>query len=114
MKVADDTYREWDTCTDEWTSVPLDREDALSLAVGRAAAHSAHLTPEQALHAGEETLRFVDKHLCSCRARLGETVENRNGTLIALGTGPLAYHFDSYEDVARYCRSQQEKEADAR
>lgn len=89
MKPADDTYREWSTIVDEWVSEPMDRDEAV------------------AQH-GEDRVEFTDKHLCSCRARLGENLEIRNGQVIATGGGDLAYHFDSYEEVARFCRTQDE------
>lgn len=93
MKVADDTYREWSTIVDDWASEPMNREDAV-------AAHD------------EERVRFTDEHLCSCRARRGETIEIRDGRPIARGSGPLAFHFDSYDEVLRFCRTQDELRAE--
>ncbi len=93
MKTDDDTYRVWSTIVDDWTSDPMDRPEAVE----------AH---------GEDRVTWTDKHLCSCRSRLGETVEIRNGVPVATGGGKLAYHFDSYEEVARYCRTQEEMRAD--
>jgi hypothetical protein len=89
MKTADDTYREWSTVVDDWMSEPMGRDEAV-------AAHD------------DERVRFTDAHLCSCRARLGETIEIQDGRPIARGGGKLAYHFDSYEEVARFCVSQEE------
>ena len=89
MKRSDTAYQVWDTVVDEWVDEPVGRDQAVE-------------------EHGEDRVEWVDKHLCSCRARLGETVEIRNGRNIARGVGRLAYHFDSYEDVARYCRSQEE------
>lgn len=94
MKPADDTYREWSTVVEEWVSGPMDRTEAVE-------------------HHGEDRVEFTDKHLCSCRARLGETIEIRDGVPIARGGGKLAYHFDSYEEVARFCRTQEQMREDA-
>ena len=95
MKVADDTYREWSTVVDAWMSEPMTREEAIEWTIGGNVGRSRE--------AAEERLRFVDAHLCSCRARLGETVEIRNGQPIARGGGKLAYHFDSYEEIVEFC-----------
>lgn len=93
MKTADDTYREWSTVVDEWVSEPLTRDEALQ-------EHPA------------DRVEWVDKHLCSCRARMGEHIEIRDGRPIATGGGRLVYHFDSYAEVAQYCRTQDERWAD--
>lgn len=93
MKTADDTYREWSTIVDEWVSEPMNRSEAL-------AEH------------GMDRVEWTDEHLCSCRARLGESVVIRAGRAVAIGGGKLAYHFDSYEEVARFCRSQEELRAE--
>jgi len=81
----------------------------LEVAIGRAEEDSRPaMSGDLAAEAGIDTMRFVDEHLCSCRARLGETTEIRDGRIIVTGGGPLAYHFDSYDDVARFCRTQEE------
>lgn len=84
MKTGDDTYREWSTIVDDWVSEPMTRDEAI-------AGHD------------EERVRFVDAHLCSCRARLGENTEIRNGRVIARGGGALAYHFENYDEVLEFC-----------
>ena len=87
MKIADDEYVLWSTIVDAPASPILTREQALD-------------------EWDEETILWVDKHLCSWRARLGERFETRNGQLVALGGGDLAYHFDSYAQVHRYMLNQ--------
>lgn len=113
MKPADGTYREWSTVVDDWISDPMTWDEAFEYAIGRAEEANPALTPDMAVAAGVETMRFVDEHLCSCRARLGENVEVRNSQPVATGGGRLAYHFDSYDDVARYCRTQEEMRVEA-
>lgn len=106
MKTADETYRLWSTNVDDWVNDPMDREEALTVATDRACEDNPEgLTFELAVEAADETMRFVDEHLCSCRARIGESVEIRDGRLVATGGGRLAYHFDSYERVAQFCRT---------
>jgi hypothetical protein len=78
MKTDDDEYVEWSTVVDAVVSDVMTRDEAVE-------AHD------------EERVRFTDQHLCSCRARLGENYEIRNGHPVAIGGGRLAYHFDSYE-----------------
>jgi hypothetical protein len=95
MKIADDTYREWSTIVDDWTSEPMTRDEAIEWSIGGNLGRSRE--------GAEDRLRFVDEHLCSCRARLGERIEVRNGRPIAFGGGRLAYHFDSYTEVAEFC-----------
>lgn len=116
MKTGDDNYRLWSTVVDDWASESLNRAEALAVAVERAwedmiRSHrlGAQSVLDAAVTAGEDTLRFVDEHLCSCRARLGENVEIRNGVLVATGGGRLAYHFDSYDEVARFCQTQEQR-----
>jgi hypothetical protein len=110
MKTGDDTYRLWSTVVDDWMTEPLDREEATAVALTRAH-DDGQTTLALARQAAEETMRFVDEHLCSCRARLGESIEIRNGVPVATGGGRLAYHFDSYEDVARFCCTQEYQDA---
>jgi hypothetical protein len=99
MKVTDDLYREWSTNTDSWLTAPLTRAEAIAY------------SDEQGLN-GEERVSWTDAHLCSSKARLGESYIRRGGKLVAVGGGKLAYHFDRYEDVARYCRSQAQMRED--
>ena len=86
MKTAGNAYRFWDTEIEDWRTDAMTRAQALELD-----------------DIDEEQLKWVDKHLCSCHARLGETFIQRNGRTVAIGGGDLAYHFDSYAEVAGYC-----------
>ena len=83
MKTADDEYFEWDTEVDDIASGPMTHEEA---------------TDEH----GEERVRFTDEHLCSCRARLGDRVVRRNGQIVTVGNGELAFHQDSYEETRQF------------
>ena len=80
MKTADDEYVIWSTIMDEIVEGPMTRDEALR-------------------EYDSDRVEWTDKHLCSCRARLGETTEIRNGRPIVLGGGALAYHFDSYAEI---------------
>ncbi len=94
MKTGDDEYVAWDTTIGERVRWAMHRGEAVFV------------------H-GEERVEWVDKHLCSCRARLGETVVKRNGRMVAIGGGRLAYHFDSYAAVRRFMRPYSEREAES-
>lgn len=83
MKIADDEYVEWCTITNSPRGPILDRDDAVE-------------------EHGADRVRWVDEHLCSCRARLGERPVKRNGRYVMVGGGPLAYAFDSYSEVLEY------------
>jgi hypothetical protein len=83
MKTADDEYVEWSTETDAPTSEFMTRSDAVD-------------------EFGEERVGWADESLCSCRARLGERFEIRNGRAVAVGGGALAYQFESYDRVRAF------------
>jgi hypothetical protein len=83
MKIGDDQYVEWSTAVDQVVDGPMTREEAVD-------------------EHGEDRVEWTDAHLCSCRARLGESFEIRNGRAVAVGGGRLGYHFDSYAEVRRY------------
>lgn len=83
MKIGDDEYVLWGTVMDAPKTPIVNRSEAID-------------------RWGEDRVGWVDKHLCSSRARLGETFESRNGRPVAVGGGRLAYHFDTYAEVLGY------------
>jgi hypothetical protein len=83
MKIADDEYVLWSTYSDEPVSPVVGRFEAVEWW-------------------GEDRVEWVDEHLCSCRARLGENTVKRNGQYVSVGGGRLAYHFDDYAAVLAY------------
>jgi predicted solute-binding protein len=99
MKTSDDEYVVWSTNVDEVIDGPFTREEAIAYACETA---PEGVAADAALLIAEERLRFTDQHLCSCRARLGERWVKRNGRTLPVGGGRLAYHFDTYEQVARF------------
>jgi hypothetical protein len=83
MKTDDDEYVEWSTVIDAPASDFMTRDEAVD-------------------EHGEDRVGWADAHLWSCRSRLGESFEIRNGRAVAVGGGRLAYHFDSYEQVRKF------------
>lgn len=88
MKTGDDEYVEWSTIVDEIVDGPMTRDEAVE-------------------EHDEERVRFTDAHLCSCRARLGESFVTRNGRMVAIGGGRLAYHFGTYDEVREFMAAHQ-------
>lgn len=113
LKISRDEFVMWDTATDEIVDGPMDRKAALSAAIERALRADPHVAADVTLKIGHETLLWLDKHLCSCRARLGETIERRNGRMVAIGGGDLAYHFDSYDEVREWIRAHAQNRQEA-
>lgn len=99
MKIGDDEYVIWSTVVDAVVEGLGTRDEALEREIARACANDPDTTPEMALEIGKDRLRFTDQHLCSCRARIGEQFVKRNGRLLPVGGGRLAYEFASYDEV---------------
>lgn len=83
MKIGEDEYVEWSTVSDQPISPIVSRTTAVYLW-------------------DEDRVAWTDKNLCSCRARMGENIELRNGRVIFTGGGKLAYSFDSFEEVIEF------------
>lgn len=83
LKTDDDEYVEWSTNEDAPTSPFVDRDEAVA-------------------RWGDQRVKWADTDLNSCRARLGERFELRNGKAVAVGGGRLAFRFETYAEVHEF------------
>jgi hypothetical protein len=93
MKPGPGEYVLYSTIIDEQVSTVMTRDEAVEMLI---------VVREVSRNEAVDTVAWTDKHLCSCRARFGEGHEIRNGKVVTIGGGALAYSFDSYEEVRQF------------
>lgn len=93
MKPGEDEYVLFSTMTDKEVSPRLSREVVVEELMS-----ARGIRRDEA----EDVVSWTDKHLCSCRSRLGERPEIRNGNVVMVGGGALAYEFSSYDEVQQF------------
>lgn len=93
MKPGPGEYVLYNTIIDESVSNVMTRDEAVEMLI---------VVREVSRSEAVDTVAWTDTHLCSCRSRLGENFEIRNGKVVTTGGGALAYSFDNYEEVRQF------------